>query len=216
MDVMRDCFRPVWRAVWRLRSRVQHTLVKPHSYGIRLGAGSVIGPPRVINGAEYIRVGDRTCISSDAWLSAYDQYAGVRYTPSLVIGDDVYIGGYACITCITSVVIGDGCVLSEFVYISDHRHGFDPGQGLIRYQPLVSRGEVQVGPHTFLGYQVCVLPGVTLGEHCVVGANSVVTHSFPAYSMVAGAPARLIKSYSREAGAWIPIHDRPRTEPDGL
>jgi len=52
------------------------------------------------------------------------------------------------------------------------------------------------------------MSGVTLGEHCVVGANSVVTRSFPAGSMVAGCPAKLVKAFSPEAGDWVSVHPK--------
>lgn len=69
-------------------------------------------------------------------------------------------------------------------------------------QPLESKGPVRIGARCFLGYRAAVMPGVTLGEHCVVGANSVVTRSFGSFSMVAGSPARLIKVYSAATGKW--------------
>jgi acetyltransferase-like isoleucine patch superfamily enzyme len=47
-----------------------------------------------------------------------------------------------------------------------------------------------------------VLPGVTIGQHCVIGANSVVNSSIPDYSVAVGAPARVIKRYNQEIGAW--------------
>ncbi len=50
-----------------------------------------------------------------------------------------------------------------------------------------------VGHHSFLGYGSVVLPNVTIGAHCVIGANSVVTRDLPDYAVVAGAPARIIR-----------------------
>ena len=113
------------------------------------------------------------------------------------------MGQYACIVATQTLIIGDGCVLSEYVYITDNGHGLSPHAGLIMKQKLFSKGEVRIGPHCFIGYRACILPGVQLGEHCVVGANSVVTKSFPGYSMVAGIPAKLIKRYSPEANEWM-------------
>ena len=89
------------------------------------------------------------------------------------------------------------------MYITDHVHGFNPEGGLVREQPLVCKGDVIVGAHSFIGYRVSILSGVHLGKHCVVGANSVVTRSFPDYSMIAGIPARLLKRYSLETHTWV-------------
>ena len=100
------------------------------------------------------------------------------------------------------ITIGDGCVLSEHVYITDLMHGLHPDQGLIMQQPLQSKGPVRIGSGCFLGYRAAIMPGVTLGDHCVVGANSVVTKSFPAYSMLVGSPARLVRSYNRKTAKW--------------
>jgi acetyltransferase-like isoleucine patch superfamily enzyme len=70
-------------------------------------------------------------------------------------------------------------------------------------QSLISKGPVVIGRSCFLGFRVAVMPGVTLGEHCVVGANSTVTRSFPAYSMIGGSPARILKRYSQTLGRWV-------------
>jgi len=121
------------------------------------------------------------------------------------------IGHYSFFTPAREISIGDGCVLSGHVYISDENHGFDPKAGPILKQPLESKGPVRIGNNCFLGYRVAILPGVTLGEHCVVGANSTVTRSFPAYCMLAGSPAQVIKRYSHELGEWVKYDGRPLT-----
>jgi acetyltransferase-like isoleucine patch superfamily enzyme len=173
----------------------------------RCGDESYILRPRLVNGAENIEIGDRTIILQHSWLSAISEYAGERFQPRLVIGNDAYVGRYACIVATQKLTIEDGCVLSEHVYISDNGHGLSPKAGLIMKQKLSSKGDVRLGRHCFVGYRACILPGVQLGEHCVVGANSVVTKSFPAYSMVAGIPAKLIKVYSHEIEEWTSVGD---------
>ena len=159
--------------------------------------------PRRVEGPGYIEIGERSVVSKHSWLGAINSYAGIRYQPRLLIGNDVYIGQYSSLQCISNIIIEDNCVLSEYIYISDCAHGVDPKAGLIMHQKLEHKGDVLIRSHTFIGYRACIMPGVTLGRHCVVGANSVVTRSFPDFSMIAGVPARLIKIYSPERGEWI-------------
>jgi acetyltransferase-like isoleucine patch superfamily enzyme len=54
---------------------------------------------------------------------------------------------------------------------------------------------VKIGDGSWLGYGTVVLPGVTIGKHVVVGANSVVTHDIPNYSVAVGVPAKVIKRF---------------------
>lgn len=196
---MRNVVRRSWRSGVRIFKRFA---MAPSGLNV-LGDDSVIERPWKISNPGCIRIGSRTRISGYSWLEPITAYAGQEFKPRLSIGDDVYLGHRCCITCVDQVVIGNGCVLSEEVYIADSAHGYDPEGGLIMQQRLHSKGPVILEESCFVGYRAVITPGVRLGRHCVVGANSVVTKSFPAYSMVAGAPARLIKSYDPELKTWI-------------
>lgn len=175
-------------------------------FGVQIGMSSFFEIPMQINGGEYIKIGNRSSIGRNAWLGAFDSYLEQKFSPQIIIGDDVRIGNYVCITAIDKIEIAKGCLFSEYIYISDHGHGTDPSTNLSpKDQDLYSKGPVKIGENTFLGYRVCILPGVVLGKNCVVGANSVVTKSFPDYTMLAGSPARAIKRFSFEENKWINI-----------
>ena len=173
--------------------------------GVKMGEGSYIRRPFTLLFREFLRIGHDTDVHSNSYITPLKEYAGIQYKPEITIGNGVYIGHHAYFVAIDSITIGDGCVLSEYVYITDNAHGLHPDKGPIMNQPLESKGPVHIGRECFLGFRVSVMPGVTLGEHCVVGANSVVTRSFPAYSMIAGMPAKLIKTYSFETKSWLSI-----------
>jgi acetyltransferase-like isoleucine patch superfamily enzyme len=183
-------------------------IIYPKPFGlISMGVESYVLRPYKIDGVSNIYIGNNTLINKHAWLSAIKSYAGENFNPRLIIGNNVNIGRYICITCAKEVIIGNGCLISEHVYIADSSHGINPGGGLLVNQKLASKGNVHIKSNTFIGYRVCVLPGVTLGENCVVGANSVVTRSFPPYTMIAGSPAKQIKVYSHEIGEWISVRE---------
>jgi len=173
--------------------------------GLRCGVGVSVHRPHRISNPSCISVGDRTTIGRGAIIAPILEYADVQYTPNIEIGKDVYIGPYLYMACVGRITIGDGTVLSESVFINDSSHGFDPERGLIMQQELVCPGDITIGKNCFLGLRCAVMPGVILGDHCVVGINSVVTKAFPAYSMIAGAPAVLIKRYSLDEKRWVKV-----------
>lgn len=173
--------------------------------GMKCGAGVNVQRPHRISNSHCISLGARTTIGRGALIAPILEYANVHYSPRIEIGKNVYIGPSLYMACVGSITVGDGCVLSEDVFINDSNHGFDPLLGLIMQQELVHPGDITIGKSCFLGLRSAIMPGVILGDHCVVGINSVVTKSFPAYSMIAGAPAILIKRYSLEEKRWVRV-----------
>ena len=114
----------------------------------------------------------------------------------LHIGRGSRIGSDAVISCAEDIWIGDNVLIAARCYISDHGHAFrDPSRPVMHQGKTVPK-PVHIGDGSWLGINVCILPGVTLGAHCIVGANSVVNQSFGPGTIVAGAPARAVGSLS--------------------
>ncbi len=180
----------------RIKLRIRRAL---SPWRIRMGPGSYIARPYRVSNPECIEMGANVMILPDSTVQPITRHGSLRYSPRIVLGDGVYVGRHAVLHAIGRLEIEAGSVLSEYVFINDASHGFDPDGPPIMEQPPVSRGPVHIGRNCFLGYRAVVMPGVTLGERCIVGANSVVTRSFPPYSIVGGVPARLIKRYGPAA-----------------
>ena len=170
-----------------------YQLLPPSSLA-SMGSRSRIAFPRRIRGNKHITIGDRTIIDSGSWIEALQSYRSQRFSPKIKFGNDVQVGRYATITAIEEIEIGDGCLLSEYVYISDHSHNvYTKNDAPLVKMPLIRKGPVRIGNQCFIGFRSIVMPGVTLGDRCVVGAGAVVTRSFPSNSVIAGVPAKLIR-----------------------
>jgi acetyltransferase-like isoleucine patch superfamily enzyme len=100
------------------------------------------------------------------------------------------------------VLIEEYVLLARNVQIADHAHAFDNIDVPIMEQGIDRIAQVTIGRGTWLGQNVVVLPGATIGQHCVVGANSVVNSSIPDYSVAVGAPARIVKRFNQNSAKW--------------
>lgn len=189
-----------------LKKIIKKILYRPKN--IVAGMNSFVMLPRLLLNKERIFLGDNVFIGPYSHINPIKSYKGMECAGLINIESNVHVGGNCQIHVINRLNIGEGSVLSEYVYVSDASHGeFNPRDGLIMDQPLISKGPVSIGRGVFVGFGASVLPGVSLGDHCVVGARSVVTRSFPAYSMVVGAPARLVKVFDQESRQWISASD---------
>ncbi|MFZ2991056.1 acyltransferase [Ideonella sp.] len=185
----------------KLKAWAKLMLYRPH--GVVMGQGALVRRPWTISHPRYVSIGMRSSIGKGAILNAIRTHGAQVLAGEITIGADVYIGHGCQIHALQLLRIGDGCVLSDQVYINDASHGMDPKAGLIMSQPIHSKGPVQLHEHVFIGIGSVILAGVEIGCHSVVAAHSVVTRSWPAGSMVAGNPARLIKTLDFSTGRWV-------------
>ena len=170
-----------------------------HSFG----PGSLImWRPNTICNEEYISIGSETLIGPGVSLSA-GMVPGQKCltNPVVKIGDRCLIGKGSGIVGHFDITIGNDVWTGHHVYITDQNHGYEDVDRPISQQSQPER-PVVIGDGSWLGYGAVVLPGVTIGKHVVIGANSVVTHDIPDYSVAVGSPARVIKSYEPGKG-WI-------------
>jgi acetyltransferase-like isoleucine patch superfamily enzyme len=140
-------------------------------------------------------------IERDCWIHVVGGY-DEENSPKLIIKSHAGIGMGATISAARQVVIGEYVLLARNVYISDHAHAYENLDVPIMHQGINGIAPVSIGRETWLGQNVVVLPGVTIGQHCVIGANSVVNSSIPDFSVAVGSPARVVKQYNRNTGRW--------------
>lgn len=112
---------------------------------------------------------------------------------SIEIGDHSFVNRDVMLDDREAVTIGEYSGLSAGVVIETHRHVYDDFS-----KPLFHAGRefapVRIGSNTLVGYKAAIMAGVSIGDRCIVGSNSVVTKDVPDRTIVGGVPARPIRT----------------------
>ena len=145
---------------------------------------------------KYIYVGNECEFFHNVKLSVTKNKNTQKILPQIMIGNRCQFGELTHITSVNSIKIGDNLLTGSNVLISDNAHGESKAELLKlnpQDRPLYSKGGVVIGNNVWLCNNVCVLPGVTIGNGVIVAANSIVTHNIPNNCVAAGIPAKIIK-----------------------
>jgi acetyltransferase-like isoleucine patch superfamily enzyme len=180
----------------RNRNKIYSRAIKNEITAAKQGIFHIEYPSRII-GSKYITIGKNFISLSGLRIEAHDFFNGDNFQPTIQIGDNVLMNFDCHIGCINKVVIGNNVLFASRVFITDHFHGHINASELDTSpmsRPLYSKGPVIIEDNVWIGQGVTIMPNVRIGRNCVIGANSVVTKSFQANSILAGNPARVIKT----------------------
>jgi len=185
----------IFKFFWFLRGLVY----KPF-FG-RFVLPSYIGNPTYIGNFKAIFIGKRVRIFPHARLEVFGKQS------SIIIENNVSIGQNLHIVSAGSLIIGENSTLSANVFITNLDHEYNAIGEHILEQPLIVK-ETIIGKNCFIGYGVVLQAGTVLGKQCIIGSNSVVRGNFSDYSVIVGAPARVIKRYDVKNNIWRKTDDK--------
>ena len=161
-----------------------------------------IGKNVTFQNPETLYFGENVSIGNYSYFLPLKKYAGIKYNPKITIGNGCWIGIRNSFACIDSIQIGNNVLFAGYVHVTDHSHGYEDIEKPINGQPLISKGGIIIEDQCWLGFGCEILSGVHIGKHSIVAARAVVTKDVPAYSIVAGNPARIIKQYNTLTKKW--------------
>ena len=203
--------RPVMRAACHagilagrlLRLIVKMVLIEPMMRSICESVGAELRIERL----PYLRGPGRLTLGRHVYLSGRSNFffmSGMPEAPRISVGDDTFIGHGCTFSCARAIRIGNHVLMSTEVRIHDNDgHPLDPERR--RHDERIRLDEaapVTIEDNVWIGAGAVILKGVTIGTDSVVGAGAVVTDDVPSGVVVAGNPARVIKSL--------------RDQPDGI
>lgn len=117
------------------------------------------------------------------------------YGNHIKVGKNFFANYNCTILDVSKVTIGDNCQFAPNVAIYTAGHPLHPDSRNSLYEYGI---DVTIGDNVWLGGNVVVCPGVTIGSNCVIGAGSVVTRDIPEWSLAAGNPCRVIRKITEE------------------
>lgn len=135
----------------------------------------------------------------------YDCRISISAVGKLMIGKGFIMGDYNQIEAMGEIIIGNDVLLASRIYSGGAQHGNYKGK--CQDSPFtppnertVIKNDLKIGNNVWIGNGCSILG--SLGEGCIIGAGSVVTHDIPEYSIAVGNPAKVIKQYDSEKGEW--------------
>ena len=162
-----------------------------------IGKNVIVSPSCEISrrAAPYIHLGDGVRLARDVWLNiAFEAPELVKNKPIIKLSEGVFVGRRCFFSGINCIDIGRNVLFGPGVFITDHSHEYDNKEIPIMYQGATEGGEIVIEKGCWFGHNSALVTHkgrqIRIGRNSVIGANAVVTKSFPANSVLVGVPAR--------------------------
>lgn len=170
--------------------------VRAKAFGINVGHDIYIGKNCNFKGRDKISLQDYVVVRPN--VSIWSGGGAIR------VGMYSEIGERCRISIANSLDIGEKVLISPNVYITDCDHAYQNIDVSVIDQGIVQKGQkVSIGKGSYIGINSVIVGDVTIGNHCVIGANSVVTKNIPDYCLAVGCPAHILKKYNFELKKWV-------------
>ena len=192
--------KPFW---YRLSNVKNRFLFGSYGKDVYIESGVVINRPWFVQVGNHVRIKRNTSIN----LHPKDKKSKEIL---LFLGDHVIISEGCFISACNRLVIEENVGVSPNVMIIDNSRILGNIGRPSKEQDL-KIGSVQIGADSWIAYGACILPNVTIGKHCIIGALSVVNKDIPPYSLAVGSPARVVKQYDFDRGEWVKVSESERS-----
>jgi len=166
----------------------------------------IIELPRKIFNPQKIFLGNNVFFGPGSFLNPMTEYPTKwmrdtsekqeiqKFDPNILIGNNVTATSGLQVTAYDKVIIEDDVMFATNIHINDGSHGYENADIPFKYQKIFKISPITIKEGSWIGQNVVILSGVTIGDTCIIGANSVVTKNIPNKSIAVGNPAKVIKS----------------------
>lgn len=170
----------------------------------KLGKNSYVIKPMRIIGGKNIFIDKNVYIWNNARIEGVEKYLDKTYKPEITFCEGSSVQQNLHLTCANRIEVGKNTAIAANVTITDIHHPYTDINIPIEQQNL-EVSEVIIGEDSKIYNNAVILPGVHIGKHVTIGANSVVTKDIPDYCVAAGSPAKVIKKYNFKTNSWEKI-----------
>ena len=175
----------------------------------------VVELPRRLANTKRIYMGDDIWIGPDCLIMAITEYptkpmqnpkdrkTNQTFDPIIRIGNRVTATGGLQIAAHKEITIEDDVMFASNINITDGLHGYEDANEPYKYKNISKISPITIKRGCWIGQNVVILPGVSIGEFAIIGSNSIVTKSIPGKCIAVGSPTKVIKKWDGVKKTWV-------------